>query len=144
MYKAAKTIKKKKKRNYPPPHIILCTSSLVIKGGNQTSSFPVMPDVAGPVLGSAGAGSVPHPQTLTSLWSEKKLADECSRASRTNRNNLSVSCGALWRSKRMCCYDLSSPPAAAGQRGPRQDRSSRLGRGRKDEGSREREIFGLG
>lgn len=41
-----------------------------------------------PVLGSAGAGSVPHPQALTSLRSEKKLADECSRASLTNRNNL--------------------------------------------------------
>lgn len=25
----------------------LCTGSLVIKGGNQTSSFPVMPDIAG-------------------------------------------------------------------------------------------------
>lgn len=47
-----------------------------------------MPDVAVPVLGSAGAGSVPHPQALTSPQSEEKLADDCSRASLTNRNNL--------------------------------------------------------
>lgn len=47
-----------------------------------------MPDIAVPVLGSAGAGSIPHPQALTSLQSEEKLADEWCRASLTNRNNL--------------------------------------------------------
>lgn len=112
----------------------LCTSSLVIKGGNQTSSFPVMPDTAGLVLGDAGAGSVPHPQALTSLQAEDKLADGRSLACCTNRNNLFVSCRALWRSKGTCCCQLSSPSAAVGQERPRQVSFCLWRGGRKDKG----------
>lgn len=100
-----------------------------------------MPDVAVPVLGSADAGSIPHPQALTSSQPEEKLADECSRASLTNRNNLLWSTLEIKKDVLLLAGLCTSCSRTTGAKAAPILLPGRGGR--KDEGSRERESFGL-